>query len=430
MSEIDALEAMAARERGQGHQLLWALIAVALVVLVQPFGEGPWDLGHPTLVWVRGHLLAVVGMGLLTAWVGHSNYRPPGLAGALPVARAPRALLGRFDAATLQRLLDEVVAALAGRPLERPALYVVRSPEGLAASMNAYFLNGMPSRNAVYLGSYLLACASEAEVRAILGHEVAHFYRYQNPLTRAPYVVAASVGVLLAALLGVIFGPGSWVFGVGGVPLVVLPLHLLGVGLVFRRGVRHAHLFEHLADLAGARVAGPEAMINALLRLGARQEVVFRAFEEVAARLEASPDLDPAQAAALVSAALPDRDLGASEARRLVRQALEREAARGADPARSGRAGVWARRRVIERLKATFGRDQAWTILSWQAFDTRVHDGWLDADEIRDLLAALARQPDAALFALTTDEPAAVADDSHPTFTRRVQVVARAVGLE
>lgn len=375
-------------------------------------------------------------VGLATAALGLAVLMEARLLASLVLRKkvvpeaADARLLGSYRAAELRRLLRE-----ASRPFERagatdsPELYVVESREGDAATTNHLLFDGLRSLNAIVIGHHLLHALRPAELRALLAHELAHFHGHVAPLGRVSLAVHAFAGVgafgLIASIPALVGGAGLWGY------VVLVPAYfgfLILAGLVSQGG---EHEREHLCDHAAARHFGTTAIVNALLKLGLRQEVYLAVLEEVA-DVASRNDVDELQRlVAIAEEALPHGLVGPGEARDLVRAALAphvgakswlRRAARGrrAEEARSDWVGG------IRRWGAASRRLRK---IDWRRFDTRVRDGQLDALECRDYVRALLEDPEA--HAVQVDFTLGLqAGDTHPTMRQRILFIAASLPID
>ncbi|MFP6899959.1 MAG: hypothetical protein VCA36_03385 [Opitutales bacterium] len=256
------------------------------------------------LIWERVTswltLLATIGVGWF--WWGEFSSAMPWLGlcifaafllipllanmpSGIPLEKASAELLGQYTKDDLERIVREVCATYKER--EIPKVYLVESKGGIAMVMNVDGLDFIRPWNALYLGQYFLHSLDEQELKAILAHEMCHFSMHYTIGSRFFYLRLAGFAVWMTTLLSFplrwwegVIGDG-WMFWLGigglflfGVATFAVNLALIISGLVARLSDRSdSHEVEALCDLEAARRFGMTPMINALLKLGSRQEI-------------------------------------------------------------------------------------------------------------------------------------------------------------
>jgi hypothetical protein len=161
-----------------------------------------------------------------------------------------RSLEDRVPAATLE-VVRRCVAGLPGRRWRSAHVYVSRCTEagtahfGVCQTAGVFGLNG---RLLVVLGEHL-AAGPAAVTAAVLGHESRHVAGWRMRLS----------------VMGAVTAVAGWVILGWAVPWPVLLLAAAGLQVAL---TAVAWAIECSCDLAGARTAGPQAMLDALARLG------------------------------------------------------------------------------------------------------------------------------------------------------------------
>jgi heat shock protein HtpX len=168
------------------------------------------------------------------------------------VLRATRAKeIQREQDPGLFQMVEEL-AGLAGMPM--PRVYVMES-----AQPNAFATGRSPKHAAVAVTTGIRQMLSDRELRAVLGHELAHV-KNRDILTSSVVATIASV-ISMAAWAGMWFG-GNRNGGANLLALIIAPI----AATLIQLSISRAREFQ--ADADGARIANdPEALASALQRI-------------------------------------------------------------------------------------------------------------------------------------------------------------------
>lgn len=154
----------------------------------------------------------------------------------------------------------EELAGLAGMPM--PRVYAIDSMQP-----NAFATGRSPQHAAVAVTAGIRQLLSERELRAVLGHELAHV-KNRDILTSSVVASIASA-ISMIAWMGFFFGGNREGNNGGGLlALIVAPI----AATLIQLGISRSREFE--ADNDGAEISGdPEALASALQRIemGARR---------------------------------------------------------------------------------------------------------------------------------------------------------------
>lgn len=153
----------------------------------------------------------------------------------------------------------EEIAQKAGMPM--PRVYAMDSMQP-----NAFATGRSPQHAAVAVTAGIRQLLSERELRAVLGHELAHV-KNRDVLTSS-IVAAIASAISMLAWMGMFFG-GDRRSGIAGlIAVIVAPI----AAMLIQFGISRSREFQ--ADADGAEISGdPEALASALQRIemGARR---------------------------------------------------------------------------------------------------------------------------------------------------------------
>jgi Zn-dependent protease with chaperone function len=308
---------------------------------------------------------------------------------------------------TVESLIESVGERFGAK--ERPNVYIAVDKEANAWSANSMLFNFIPRYNAVFLNSYLFQTLSPREQRAILVHELAHFFRYIGPLGRNVWLgvvtaIAASIAVLtwepdltnpVGALMVVWWAPlpFQWAFGI-----------------LASTGQRE---LEYACDAVAAEVVGAEAMANALLKIGDRAEIYELVEQEMERHLDKNPKARIAEVTQELLDRIPETPVDVDEAR----QALRAEPLPHSDGDSKDRK---KNRKLLETARKNHKLRRALKVMRWSRFDTIRRDGWLNRTELGRYVRSLASNRNAATHEIASQHPEQEFLQTHPSTRNRV----------
>jgi len=323
--------------------------------------------------------------------------------------------LGRYKRKEVKALVRDLLRPFRDR--EQPNVYVRLFNEPGAECVDQLLFNFLRPLNAIHITSALFHLMRPDELRAVLAHELGHFYRYMHVLRRGDFFVFLLMGLSVAEV-GFWIGAESFNASL----LWGLPVYF-GVVTAFGFSVMHlSKAQEYLSDLFGARQTSKLSMVNALLQLGKGLEVSERIFEKTLRRIAADerfPISALSNAVRIVDRALPTRLLSVGEEEPFLEQAFSSEEMEGLRRDLGGQEQK-DRKEKLKKLLDHYKNKPGYKILDWSLFDFDVRDLRVNEKEYPHLIRSLIDEPEKQLVNLTFDNVKDAKDDAHPTLRQRI----------
>ncbi len=330
--------------------------------------------------------------------------------------------LGSYRREEVEDLVKNLLRPFRDR--EQPNLYVSNSKEPGAECLDRWLLNFIRPLNAIHITSMLFHLMRPDELRAILAHELGHFYRYTHALRRGDFFVFLFMGLSVAEVGWLIGASGFWGSVVWGSAVYFALLVAFGSSMIHL-----AKAQEYLADLFGARQTSKLSMVNALLQLGKGLEVSERIFEQTLRRIVDDGRLPATalfEAVGIIDRTLPPRLLEVGEEDPFLDQAFASEEM---DKLRRdlGDDDLKAKRAELDVLLERYKNKPGYQILDWHLFDFDIRDLRVNETEYPHLIRRLVEEPDKQLVNVTFDNVKDAGDDEHPTLRQRILFLEKAM---
>ncbi len=398
---------------------LSSLGAVALVVL---YLDVQWLLRHWFIVLLIVGMLSYANLWPIFRLMKRKK---------IPISRATADECGGHDPRELAAVFCRLRDSFQGR--EDPALYVLPREE---RSVNAFAINALllgnlfRSLNAVYLTRPLLGLLNRREIEAILAHELAHFYGATYLINRIDGLLVFCIAVFALAAVK----PMTFDESVRGVFLAYGLAS--GVSWLVGKAItaisdRHKYIHEFLSDYRAAQRVGHLPMINALLKMDLRQELLEEVLYRVLTRAKDHPTWDVDAIMERVSDKLPERSVNIAEVEDTVEEILAEVQANPPYLENREEKVVETLREVMQNLIDELDRLREGKQIPWTAFDNLVPDGELDERELTHYVRALLDSPDARVSRSVSEVEGEIEGkvmklpDSHPRTRRRILFLAQ-----
>jgi len=417
-----------------GHIVLWTILVTAVLSAIQPwkiFTTTSYTV--PILQWFEQHTLLGIYWFIICFFSGYASYLMLLGFSGIPLDKIDEKTLGRFSIHQIRTMVDDIIKNMGKSNAEKPSVYIIKSAQANAMSINSYFFNKSPYKNAIYLNSILFLSLNEKELKAIITHELAHFYRYQHPLRRAPSLINTALGILFIIGLETISFTleKPWSYSFLNTIFILTPAFFILLYTIYKVPKKTDHYLEYLADLKAAEICEPLSIINALLKIGTRLEVMHRMLEEAVNYVEKNPSADFNDVMKEIDKEFRTKIFPIKKAKAKVRPLLKKHKINQSDnTAAKLKLNEGTDKRLnnkinqLKKLKKQFGTDAAWNIIRWEAFDTHIHDNWIDEKELPLLIKALKNDQSLMLFAVFSDNEQNALEIDHPTFRNRLLFIA------
>ncbi len=323
--------------------------------------------------------------------------------------------IGRYQAGEIYLMMRELLAP--HRSKEQPRTYITFQKYDGAFVLNSLLFNFVKPLNAVYISHHLFQILKPGEIKAILAHELAHFYEYIRPLNRVRFALMG-FNALLPLYLSL---------SAGQISLWNAFLIWLLFSLIFNFSVntwlhRTSRDHEHLCDLSAAKRYGVLNIANGLFGVCKTAEIQAQLYKALLTRIRKDKTLSIEKLEDLIAHCekqLPTKAIGEKELQRLVTQILSSDDAqqirKRLTPEQQAKEDQEIQK-AIDRLML----DRDFKVLDWKRFDYVIPDGRLDRAEYDRLVRTLKSSPEHQLFKIATDNVTESKNSSHPTVAQRI----------
>ncbi len=323
--------------------------------------------------------------------------------------------VGSFKSGEIYLMVQELLEPHRGK--EIPEVYITDGRHDGASVINSLFFNWIKPLNAIYISKHLFNILRPGEIKAVLAHELAHFYRHMQPLNRARFALMA-LNATLPLYLSLDDGSISLTKALS----LWVAFSFAFISILNYWINRASKDFEYLCDLSAARRYGILNIVNGLIcvvRMGEIQAKVARILLD---RIERDDTLSVEKLSALVDKCedglsqtplstkdierVLDEHLATVEGRKLRRKLSKRE--------------LKKEKQAIDEIARSLLLNQDFQLLDWKRFDNVNPDGRLNQVEYRQLIEILKDEPEGQLFDLSSDCIPNTKNGSHPTVAQRI----------
>jgi Zn-dependent protease with chaperone function len=323
----------------------------------------------------------------------------------------PQVMFGHYNRDRLVQLANQAFQSLTGAQRNVP-FFLTRDKDLNASAIAIGLKSLLPALNGVHINRAVLYHLTPQELLYLMGHELGHLVKHHS-LWEKLYLFHLLIIALISVALLQYFG------GLAG----YAPVVILGVLWSLHRLVNwprnhFSSRIEYLCDETGAQVAGYDAAIAALLKIGSAAEVQLSVLAE-ALRLKLSGvAVTTQQILDLYQQALPWGQVNEAESKKILRALVKDRAEHGQISLRGFINHLFASDSADQReaLKAQLAEITSTTNLAridLSPFISR--EGRVS--NLQGLVEQLKRDTESVLFRLPEESSGG---DSHPSFRKRL----------
>lgn len=189
--------------------------------------------------------------------------------------------IGNYTIDEIQAIVKSIISRFQDK--EVPKIYIVDEPMSGPYVIDTYLFNFVGPLNAIYLPKQDLIFLKPDELKAIIAHELGHFYRYMYPVQRFTYPFYLLVSLLPFILLPFVH---RLVFAV-----ILIAVNIGFNPILFRLFNHKSKSLEYLCDLFAAKLCGKLNTINALLVSSKYSELIELLEKKILLEIKANDSL-------------------------------------------------------------------------------------------------------------------------------------------
>ena len=323
--------------------------------------------------------------------------------------------IGPYSAREVQDMASELFWP--HRSKEIPAIFITQTKAEGAYVLDSLLFNFIRPLNAVYISEHLFNLLSLNEIKAILSHELGHFYHHMRPLNRIRFLLTllnATIPIYLARLLLGSLNAGAFVIWV-----VFTIFFLRAINRWFLR-VSRSH--EYLCDHHAARRFGVLNFINGLIKISKHSEIVALLQESALKRVREDQRVSVQQCKEIfkqIEECMPKQQATPEHLKRIIDTVFSSDKLPRLDQPMSKEQAEKESAKIDSFISSFFDR-AGFKMIDWKEFDTENVDGRISAAEYPKLIECLKRNPDGQLFQTMSDHAPFASQNSHPTVRQRI----------
>ena len=330
--------------------------------------------------------------------------------------------IGKYSANEINELLCELLSQYVG--LEQPTIYLIDELDANAFVVNSQFFNSIKPLNAIYISPNLFDLLEKEEIKAILSHELAHFYRYMYPASKIWLPTAIFLGLTPVYVLV------SFKILIDNFFTVWLFIYWILVVVTNKLYFSTDKTLEYLSDVYAAERHGKLNLINALISITKHHEVTEIVLEEALKKIKADKQLSIENIDDIIE--ILDREVrGKGYTKKeliAIIKSVFRSKKMNSLRKRLGRLKRYFENQSVEESLRLYADKEVIELYNWKNFDFDEEKFKISEKEYPYLIEELMKYPDKQLFHLIHDQDDKVVDLSHPTVRQRILFIEKSLG--
>ncbi len=331
--------------------------------------------------------------------------------------------IGVLNVKNLKTAIEDLLKPFKGK--EVPTVYFVDMHEANAFVLDSVLFNFIKPSNAVYISKVLCQYLSVEELKSVVAHEIAHFYKYMSPLFRNLFLL--KVTVFLVSLIIFLGFDISLKLGIVCVFLLWIISHFL-----FQKiGQRKSKVNEYLCDLYAARRTGIIHTINAFLTMAKYTELKTVIEKSILRKIKKDKSLSLEHFETIwniINSKTSDIIMSGKDASTQVDKIFkEKEIAELKREISDSQ--IKKEEQIINKILSSALKENKFKLINWDLFDFDKKDMRINEIEYPFLIKALKENPKHKIINLITEDEKFSRYSTHPSFRERILFLHDNLGL-
>jgi Zn-dependent protease with chaperone function len=319
--------------------------------------------------------------------------------------------IGNFKTDEIKSLIHSIFLNFKGR--EIPRIYIVDEPLAGTHVIDTYILNFIGPINAIYVPRHEFHYLKPAELKAILSHEIGHFYQYIYPAQRFSYPFYFFVTIIPAFLAPFV---NMWLIG-----LVFVGLQYAFYPSLNKLFNYKSKTLEYLSDLFASDLCGKLNVINALMVSSKYSELIEVLRKKVLKLIEDNDQLSMDSYDEIFEKLvriLPDKPNSTDEVDKILSDAISGFSLNSFLTKMTKRR-VLKEKAIIADLLSSPELARKRELLNWDVFDFVEKNHRVEEEEYDALIANIINSQLCLVDSVNDDEREDL-NDTHPALRQRI----------